>query len=69
MYAKGEESYGVTSDGKILFWPISSTNPGIGRLKLPDQQKAKMMSLGQNFVVILTEKGYLYSYGSANSKG
>jgi alpha-tubulin suppressor-like RCC1 family protein len=69
VYAKGEESYGVTGDGKILFWPISNSNPGIGRLKLPDQQKAKMMSLGHNFVLILTEKGYLYSFGSSNSKG
>jgi alpha-tubulin suppressor-like RCC1 family protein len=69
VYAKGDESYGVTGDGKVLFWPTSPTDPSIGRLKLPNQQQAKMMALGHNFVLILTEKGYLYSFGQDNSSG
>lgn len=69
VYAKGEESFGITGDGKLLFWPISSLDPSIGLLSLPKKHKAKTLTLGEGFVVILTEKGYIYSYGERNESG
>lgn len=69
VFAKGEESYGITGDGHVLFWPISPRNPGIGLLEIPNKQQAKTMALGDGFALILTEKGYVYSFGHKNNKG
>ena len=69
VFAKKDESFGITGDGKVVFWPISDKNLSIGVLNLPDKQKARTMSLGDDFVMILTHKGYLYSYGQKNEKG
>lgn len=69
VYAKGEESYGVTGDGKLLFWPVSNNDLSIGVLQIPNKQLAKSVALGDGFTIILTQKGHLYSYGTRNEKG
>jgi myosin-5 len=69
IQAKRNETVGVTEEGEVLIWPISPSNLSIGILKMPTKESVSAVSLGTEFMMLLTTNGNLYSLGRENKYG
>lgn len=69
IHCKGKKSYAVTKQGEVLFWPAGPEDPRLGLLMVPSSERINHISVGQDFAMLLSENGHLYSFGTSNSHG
>lgn len=71
--AKGHRNYVVLNDGRVFTWPFDKSKVEIitkpYELKMPFNVKISSVSCGFNFIMLLTNHGMIYSYGSDNTEG
>jgi myosin-5 len=69
LHCKGDQSYAVSEQGEVLFWPVGPADPRVGFLMMPASEKINTISLGLDFGILLTESGQIYSFGTRNEFG
>jgi len=71
--ACGDISVAVTKYGEAYMWPVYDHSHQLlacpTRIKMLESVKIESASCGDNFIMLLTDQGLVYSFGQASSEG
>lgn len=69
IHTKGKNNFGITETGSLLFWPCGPEDPRVGLLKLVGNESINHIVLGDDYAILLSGSGQLFSFGTKNEFG